>query len=87
MKGILNNTNSIQITGIKALPFIPHDNGIKEKIENLVRIIINNKKKDCNYDYTEEQKEIDNIIFEFYTKRFNFKENLKKKLNKYYSIY
>lgn len=87
MKGILNNTNSIQITGIHALPFIPPDNGTKEKIENLVRIIINNKRNDCNYDYTEEQKEIDNIIFEFYTKRFNFKENLKKKLNKYYSFY
>lgn len=87
MKGIINNTNSIQITGIHALPFIPPDNDTKEKIENLVRIIINNKKQDCNYDYTKEQKEIDKIIFEFYTKRFNFKENLKKKLNKYYSIY
>lgn len=87
MKGIINNTNSIQITGIHALPFIPPDNDTKEKIENLVRIIINKKKQDCNYDYTKEQKEIDKIIFKFYTKRFNFKENLKKKLNKYYSIY
>jgi len=87
MKGILNNTNSIQITGIHALPFIPPDNDTKERIENLVRIIINKKKLENNYDFTEEQKKIDNIIFEFYAKRFNFKENLKIKLNKYYSFY
>lgn len=87
MKGIINNTNSIQITGIHALPFIVPDNEIKEKIVNLVKIIIKNKKKNLTYDYKNEQRTIDEIIFNFYSKHFNFPINLKKKLDKRFSIY
>jgi len=86
-KGIINNTNSIQITGINALPFITPDNETKEKIEQCVKIIIDSKKVDKNYSYVEEQKKIDIIIFNFYKKRFQISENLKKKLEFEYSIY
>jgi len=87
MKGIINNTNSIQITGIHALPFIKPDIETKKLIENLVKTIIQEKKVDVNYDFINEQKQIDNIIFNFHKKKFNFKNALKQKLDKFYSIY
>ncbi len=86
-KGIINNTSSIQITGIHSLPIIPPDKNTKEKVENLVEIIIRNKMKNLNYDYKSQQKEIDNLIFNFYSQKFNFPEALKEKLDKKYSIY
>ncbi|MHA1327205.1 MAG: hypothetical protein ACTSRH_07775 [Promethearchaeota archaeon] len=84
MKG---NTNSIQLTGIHALPFIMPDKETKENVEELVKIIIKNKEKDLNYDYTKEQKEIDKIIFNFHKKKFNFSDNFKRKLDKKFSVY
>ena len=86
-KGILNNTNSIQLTGIHSLPFIKPDNGTHEDVSLLVKKIIENKKKLLSYDYTEEQKIIDNIIFEFYAKRFNLSQNLRKNVDENYAIY
>ncbi|MFX1425892.1 MAG: class I SAM-dependent DNA methyltransferase [Promethearchaeota archaeon] len=86
-KGIINNTNSIQLTGIHALPFIEPKNQIKEKIETLVSSIIKNKKIDIEYDYSEEQKEIDELVFHFYAEKFNLSHDLKKKLDREYSIY
>jgi len=87
MNGIINNTNSIQITGIHALPFVKPDNGTKQKVEDLVKNILKHKKNDLNYNFINEQKEIDNLIFNFYRKKFNFKQNLKKKLDENFSIY
>ena len=86
-KGILNNTNSIQITGIHALPFMIPPEEIRSKVEDLVKQIISNKKKHQDYDYSEEQKRIDAIIFNFYSEIFNFTSELKKKLDKEYSVY
>ncbi len=86
-KGILNNTNSIQLTGIHSLPFIKPDKGTHEDVSLLVKKIIENKKNELSYDYTEEQKSIDSIIFEFYTKRFNLSQNLRKNLDENYAIY
>ena len=86
-KGIINNTNSIQITGIHALPFIKPDNETKRKVENLVNKIIEKKKEDLNYEYLMEQKEIDKLIFNFYKDKFQFKKNLKKKLYGKFSVY
>jgi len=86
-KGIINNTNSIQITGINALPFIAPDNETREKIEQCVNVIIERKKFVKNYSYIEEQKRIDIIIFNFYKKRFQISESLKKKLEFEYSVY
>lgn len=86
-KGIINNTNSIQITGIHALPFIPPNQKIREEVENLVKIIIENKKKNLTYDYKHEQRTIDDIIFNFYSKHFNFPITLKKKLDDKFSVY
>ena len=87
MKGIINNTNSIQITGIHALPFILPDKEIKEKVERLVKRIIENKEKNFYYDYKDEQKRIDDIIFVFYSTRFNLPMKFKKKLDENFSIY
>jgi len=86
-KGILNNTNSIQLTGIHSLPFIKPDKGTHDDVSLLVKKIIEKKKKNLSYDYTEEQKSIDSIIFEFYTERFNLSQNLKKNLDENYAIY
>ena len=86
-KGIINNTNSIQITGIKALPIISVDNETKIIIEKLVNEIIRKKEYNPNYDYTENQKKIDDLIFNLYSSRFNFPVSLKKKLDKEFSIY
>ncbi len=86
-KGIINNTSSIQISGIHALPFILPDNDTKEKVERIVKNIIDNKKQSLNYDYKNDQKKIDDIVYDLYAKLFNFPQNLKKKLEKEYSIY
>ncbi|MFW9945701.1 MAG: N-6 DNA methylase [Candidatus Odinarchaeota archaeon] len=86
-KGIINNTSSIQITGIHSLPIIPPDNNTREQVESLVSLIIRNKMKNLNYNFKNQQKEIDNLIFKLYSQKFNFPEALKGKLDKKYSIY
>ncbi|MFW9881878.1 MAG: class I SAM-dependent DNA methyltransferase [Candidatus Thorarchaeota archaeon] len=86
-KGIINNTSSIQITGIQALPIISADIETKRLIEKLVNEIVSNKKHDSMSDYREYQKEIDDVIFNLYSNRFNFPLSLKKKLDKEFSIY
>ena len=86
-KGILNNTNSIQLTGIHSLPFIKPDKNTHDEVSSLVKKIIENKKINLSYDYTEEQKSIDNIIFELYTKKYNLSQNLSKDLEENYAIY
>ncbi|MFW9939117.1 MAG: hypothetical protein ACFFD5_15835, partial [Candidatus Thorarchaeota archaeon] len=86
-KGIINNTNSIQITGIHELPIILPDLIIKREVETLVNRIILNLKKDINYNFSDEQKQIDQIVYNFYDKQFNFPKELKQKLNETYSIY
>ncbi|TXT59909.1 MAG: Modification methylase TaqI [Promethearchaeota archaeon] len=87
MNGLINNTNSIQLTGIHALPFILPDDTTKTEIEKRVKKIIEELKKDFAYDYTNHQKEIDIKIFELYQKKFNFSNYLKQKLDIHYSIY
>jgi hypothetical protein len=86
-KGIINNTSSIQITGIHALPFEKPDNVTMNEVERLVKKIIEKKKQDIKYDYNNEQKIIDNIIFNYYSNRFNFPQSLKRKLDERYSNY
>ncbi|MHA1489037.1 MAG: Eco57I restriction-modification methylase domain-containing protein [Promethearchaeota archaeon] len=86
-KGIINNTNSIQISGIHALPFILPDNETKEKVEQIVQKIMENKKKNLNFDYKNDQKIIDEVILEFYSKKFNFPRHLKEKLDSKFSVY
>jgi len=86
-KGIINNTNSIQLTGIHSLPFIIPDKTTHDEISLLVKKIIENKKKNLSYDYTEEQKSIDSIVFELYAKKFRLSQDLKKKLDENYAIY
>ena len=87
MKGIINNTNSIQLTGLHALPFISPTNELKGKVEKLVKKIIASKKEDLNYDYIIEQKEIDNLIYDFYGQKFDFPDSIKEKIDFNYSIY
>lgn len=86
-KGIINNTSSIQITGIHALPFIIPDKDTKAQVEELVSSILKAKKENLNYDYANEQEQIDDLIFRFHAKKFNIPEKVKKKLDDEYSIY
>ncbi|MFX0021713.1 MAG: class I SAM-dependent DNA methyltransferase [Candidatus Hermodarchaeota archaeon] len=86
-KGIINNTNSIQITGIHALPFLVPDEITKNQVEKLVEKIIENKMKDLNYDFRQEQKKIDNIIFKLYSEKFNLPDKLEHKLARKFSVY
>lgn len=85
-KGIINNTNSIQITGIRALPFILPDKTIREDIETLVSRIIQKKRKNINYDYSQEQNRINEIIYNVYSKKFHFPKSLKRKLNNKFAL-
>jgi tRNA1(Val) A37 N6-methylase TrmN6 len=85
-KGIINNTNSIQISGIHALPFITPDKETKETVELQVDKIIKNKRNNLQFDFRKEQIVIDKTIFNFYAKKFNFPMNLKKKLDEKFSI-
>jgi hypothetical protein len=86
-KGIINITSSLQISGIHALPIIKPEKELKEKIEVLVSSIIRSKQKNLKYDYSKEQKEIDDAIFKFYSKKFKLTDELKKKLDENYAIY
>jgi len=86
-KGIINNTNSIQISGIHSLPFILPNNRIKNDVEEQVTAIMEKKRKDYNYDYIEEQRRIDTLIFNFYAQEFGLPHSLKQKIDNKYSIY
>ncbi|MFW9940236.1 MAG: Eco57I restriction-modification methylase domain-containing protein [Candidatus Thorarchaeota archaeon] len=86
-KGIINNTTSIQITGIQALPIIPVDNETNTKVEKIVKNIIRNKQSTPDYDYTDHQRKIDDLIFDLYSNKYNIPLSLKKKLDKEFSIY
>ncbi len=87
MNGIINNTNSIQLTGIHALPFIMPDDELKANIEVLVKKIIQGLKEDPSFNYISQQQQINEIIFNFYQKKFNFSIKLKEKLDNHFSIY
>ena len=76
----------IQITGIQTLPFIDPDENTKAIVEEQVRKIILKKIKDEEYNYNAEQKTIDEKIYTFYAERFDFPNELKRKLD-HYSIY
>jgi hypothetical protein len=86
-KGIINNTNSIQLSGIHALPFIVPDFETKSLVENYVERIFEQLKNNSHYSYESEQRFIDNLIFNLHKKEFDFPEALKEKLDKYFSIY
>ena len=86
-KGVINNTNSIQLTAINSLPLIEPNKEVKESIEKLVKKIIEEKSQNIVYDYSEEQKEIDKIIFNFHSREFKLPIVLKKKLDRKFSIY
>lgn len=86
-KGIINNTNSIQLTGIHALPFIEPNSNIISKIEIQVQTIMEKKQNNPEYDCIKEQKIIDNLIFNFIVEKYDIPLELKTKLDKLYSIY
>ncbi|MFX1277371.1 MAG: class I SAM-dependent DNA methyltransferase [Promethearchaeota archaeon] len=86
-KGIINITSSLQISGIHALPFIKPEKEFKERIEVLVTSIIKSKQKNLKYDYSKEQREIDDAIFNFYAKKYKLTGELKKILDENYAVY
>ena len=86
-KGIINNTNSIQLSGIHALPIIMPNSKTKNLIENYVKKIIKELIQNNKYNYVQEQKMIDNLIFDLHEKNYRFPKPLKEKLDNEYSIY
>lgn len=86
-KGIINNTNSLQISGIHSLPFILPNNRLKIGVEEQVTVIMEKKRNNYRYDHIEEQKRIDNLIFDFYAQEFDLPHSLKQKIDNFYSIY
>jgi hypothetical protein len=87
MNGIINNTNSIQLTGLHALPFMKPDENTQKNIEKLVNQIIEGLINDLTFDYTQLQREIDTIIFDFHKQKFDLSNSLKEKLDDNYSNY
>ncbi len=59
---IMNHTNSIQIRDIKKLPFFDFDNEDIKQITRIVKNIIKQKKNNLNYDFSSEQKQINQIV-------------------------
>jgi len=86
-KGIINNTYSIQLTGIHALPMIKPNASYKKQVEREVDCILKHLRKDLDYDYSELQKQLDQLIFDYHAEVFDFTEGLKKKLDSRYAIY
>jgi len=58
----LNHTNSIQIRDIKKLPFFDFNNENIEQITKIVKNIIKQKKNNLDYNFSFEQKQIDQIV-------------------------
>lgn len=65
-KGVLNTTNCLQIDDIRRLPFKYPSPEVKSSIEILVKQIVKNLKKNSGYDYSREQGQIDELVFELY---------------------
>jgi len=66
IKGVLNTTNCLQIGDIRRLPFKYPSIQQKSIIESLVKGIIDSLKENHGYDYSQEQAQIDEVIFELY---------------------
>ncbi|OQA36724.1 MAG: Modification methylase VspI [Parcubacteria group bacterium ADurb.Bin326] len=59
---ILNHTNSIQIRDIKKLPLFNFDNNDIEQIVKIVKKIIEQMKKNIDYNFSLEQNKINQIV-------------------------
>ena len=59
---IFNNTNSIQIRDVRKMPFFKFKSEDIEKISNITKFIIKNKRLNFKYNFEAEQKEINSII-------------------------
>ena len=59
----------------------------KNEIETQVHKIMDNMKLNQDYNYIKEQKNIDNLVFNYFVKEHNFPESLKKKLDNQFSTY
>ena len=59
---ILNHTNSIQIRDIKKLPLFNFKKEDIQEISQIVRNIIKQKKSNLDYDFSLEQKKINQIV-------------------------
>lgn len=66
IKGVLNTTNCLQIGDIRRLPFKYPSRQQKSTIESLVKGIIDSLKKNPDHDYSQEQAQIDEVIFKLY---------------------
>ena len=62
----LNHTNSIQIRDIYKLPMIHLKKEDKTELINIVKLIINNMKKNLTFDYNEYQNKIDKIVENYF---------------------
>ena len=66
VKGVLNTTNCLQIGDIRRLPFKYPSQQQKSAVERMVKRIVKKLKKNPGYDYSQEQEQIDEVIFELY---------------------
>jgi hypothetical protein len=71
-KGIINNTNSIQLSGIHTLPITMPDLKTKNLVEKHVKKIIKELIQNNKYNYEGEQKIIDKLIFNLHEKKYQF---------------
>lgn len=69
-KGILNRTNCVQLTDLHALPFISPDTRTRSRVEQHVKHILENLRENPKFDYSSDQKRIDDIIYSFHFNRF-----------------
>jgi tRNA1(Val) A37 N6-methylase TrmN6 len=79
LRKVLNRTNIVTTSFIREIPFINPNTNQKNEIIMIVKNIVASLMKNSNYNFTEDTKKIDEIIFEVY----NISENDITEINDY----
>ena len=66
LKKVFNRTNNVSSKYIKRLPYLSPTKEEKEEIASYVKKIVSKLKQNKNYDYSSEQKYLDEFFFDLY---------------------
>ena len=66
LKKVFNRTNNVSSKYIKRLPYLSPSKEKKEEIASYVKKIVSKLKQNKNYDYSSEQKYLDEFFFDLY---------------------
>ena len=66
LRQVINRTNNISARYVKMMPFVEPTPEQKQKVVKIVKNIVENEMKDQSYDFSQEQKILDEIFFMIY---------------------